>query len=284
LSTSTKEVVVRKLFLSLAAVALVAVPASGLAGLLPDYFGVNMSTGSVGLGEETFEDVFTHDWTPSMHIGTTDFVVDDWYGKAYLSFDPYITLFGSVPSGGEPFDVEAIYLDNDEESLFVTFVTSFPSDGFTHPEIPAVHVPAGDIAIGLNGGLYDFGIDIDGGTNQLHATTPSDWYVWDETFAVAAQGELTHFSGGVPLGPVAVAYTAAGITENEFETYVIEATIPLVLLGDPQDGTMVYVHFVCGCRNDASGTNPILKLEGDIDRDPLATEISTWGGVKAQFR
>ncbi|MCK4548236.1 MAG: hypothetical protein KAW17_12445 [Candidatus Eisenbacteria sp.] len=274
----------RKMLLGFVAIVFLAVPVSSYAGLVTDYFGVTLSTGSVGLGDETFEDVFTHDWTPSQHIGTTDFVVDDWYGKESLSFDPYITLFGSVPSGGEPYDVEAIYLDNDGEFLYVSIVTSFPPEGFTHPEIPDIHVPPGDITIGINGGLYDFGIDVDGGTGIIHATTPSDWYVWNETYSVPAQGELTHFDGGVALGPVALSYTSAELTENECDTFLIEAVIPLVFLGDPPDGTQLYVHWVCGCRNDASGSNPILKLEGDIDRDPLATQMTTWGGVKAQFR
>jgi hypothetical protein len=282
--TTTKEVTVRKSLLFFAAVVLVTAPVTTQATLLGDHFGVQLTTGTVVVGDHTFYDVFIHDWQPTLNTVTADYVADDWYGKDVLSFDPWITLFGGIPSGGEPFDVEAIYLDNDEDSLYLSIVTSFPSAGFTHPAIPDIHVAPGDVAIGIGGGMYDYGIDIDGGTGILHATDPSDWYVWNETYSVPAQGELTNFSGGIPLGAVGLSYEPTGTVENEFDTYLIEATVPLAMIGDPQDGTPVYVHWVCGCRNDASGNNPILKLMGEIDRQPLATEATTWSSMKALFR
>jgi hypothetical protein len=277
---------VKRWVLCLALACLLGLPvqAGATVTVLADRFGVTLETGSVTAGGETFTDVFVHDWAPTRNVLTTDYVVDDWYGKTSLSFSPYITLFGSVPSGGEPYDVEAIYVDNDEANLYLSIVTSFPQSGYTHPQVPSVNVPPGDITIGLGGGLHDYGIDVDGGTGLLYRTTPSDWYLWNTTFAVPAQGELTHFAGGTPLGPVSFVYHSTGIVENEFDTYLLEAVVPLSLLGDPPDGTDIYVHWVCGCRNDASGTHPILKLWGDIDRSPLATKSVTWSGIKAQYR
>jgi len=163
-------------------------------------------------------------------------------------------------------------------------VTSFPPEGFTHPEIPDFHVPPGDIAIGLNGGTYDFGIDINGGTGMLHATTEADWFVFDDPHAVDAQGEHTHFSGGTVVGPVDVVYESMGLLENEFDTFRIEVAVPLSYLGYPDCGATVYTHWVCGCRNDASGNHPILKLTGDLDGMPSATDATSWSSVKALFR
>ncbi|MCK4548235.1 MAG: hypothetical protein KAW17_12440 [Candidatus Eisenbacteria sp.] len=273
-----------KSLLCIATVVLLAIPMTAGAGLLEDYFGVVLETGEVTLGETTFLDVFVHDWNPTLHIATTDMAMDDWYGKDVLSFDPWVTLFGSVPSGGEVFDVEAIYLDNNAAFLYLSIVTSFPPDGFTHPEIPDFHVVPGDIAIGLNGGTYDFGIDVDGGTGDLYATDVSDWFVYDESHSVAAQGELANFSGGTLVGSLDLTYQATGVIENEFDTHVIEVVIPMAYLGHPMCGSEIYVHWVCSCRNDATGSNPILKLFGELDGGPSSTEPSTWSSMKALFR
>jgi hypothetical protein len=274
----------RKWLLCVAVGFVLAAPSASEASLLEDYFGVTLETGSVTVGSDTYDDVFIHSWMPSLHTGTTDFVYDDWYGKEALSFEPHVTLFGSVPSGGEVFDVEAYFLDNDAGFLYLSIVTSFPPEGFTHPQIPDVHVPPGDIAIGLDGGMYDFGIDVSDGTGLLYATDVSDWFIWDPPHCVPAQGELTLFSGGTLIGPTNLTYESAGIVENEFDTYLIEVALPLEMLGYPQCGTSIYIHWVCGCRNDASGENPILKLFGLLEGGTTGTEQASWGSVKALFR
>jgi hypothetical protein len=257
---------------------------TGDAGLLEDYFAVTPQTGSVTLGPDTFTDVFTHSWSPTLNFATTDFVADDWYGKDVLSFSPWVTLFGSVPSGGEIFDTEAIYLDNDADFLYICIVTSFPPEGFTHPEVSSVHVIPGDIAIGLHGGTYDYGIDVDGGTGDMYATVASDWFLPAPSNSVEAQGELPNFSGGTLIGTATLTYESLGVIENEFDTYAIEVIVPMAFLGHPDCGSPIYVHWVCGCRNDATGNNPILKLFGELDGGPTSTEAATWSSVKALFK
>jgi hypothetical protein len=274
----------RQWVLVFASALLLVLPSVVQAGLLEDHFGVTLATGSIEYLGNPYTDVFTHDWTPTLNASTVDYVVDDWYGKDALSFSPYMTLHGSVPSGGEPYDVEAIYMDADLEFLYLCFVTSFPPQGYEHPQLPGVVVPPGDIAIGLNGGIYDFGIDINDGTGMIYRTTPSNWLLLDPGHSVAAQGELTNFAGGVPIGPVGIVYQPTGIIENEFMTYRLEVTVPLAYLDYPACGTMIYVHWSCACRNDATGGNPILKLVGDLDGWASATQATTWSSVKSLFR
>ena len=251
---------------------------SASASVLESHFGVNLAVGFKDFGAgKSGADAHVNSWTPTS--ATADFAVDDWYGKAALQYDPLPTSYpvtwgvGSWPSGGEPYDVEAVYFDDDADNLYISVVTSVPGcPGFAQPGLESYgSIFSGDLSIGVNGAAYAFGVDInlnDTGENAgthgtdttigtgLYATTASDWYVGNAAYAKAGT-YLPNFNGAaIPasfLGDVAVEYLATGIIENEFETYVIGVTIPRALIGDLTPGDDVYARYASGCRNDVLG-------------------------------
>ena len=133
------------------------------------------------------------DWigrhTPSVGFDFSgDSVQHQWYGSVVEHKDPYgaDSPYDYYPSGGEYYDLEAVYFDNDRSYLYIAFVTTAPfyntwtnSNGVvchdigvadsSSPMTNSVVIP-GDIAfdLGLNNGVsekegvfhYDFGINL----------------------------------------------------------------------------------------------------------------------------
>jgi hypothetical protein len=230
--------------LSLAALLMVmAVPAS--ASLLSDWFGVDMTVDGAGS--------FSHDWTPTS--ATADYVVDDNWSSHFLR----------PPHGGEQFDVEAIYFDNDAANAYMAIVTSFttPSGVFYLGDV----IHPGDIAVNLGGGTYDYGIDVDGGTGRVADTGPGDWYQSNGIFL--AEVGPTNFAGGTTLGMASLDVYDYGLVERGYGTYVIEVTVPRAYLGNPGDGDMVGLEWTMGCRND------IIGLDGSFDGETVVPEPGT---------
>jgi hypothetical protein len=218
-------------------VAFGAVPAG--ASLLSDLFGVSLS---VGGGQ-----IFNHDWAPVS--STADyFVSDNW--SAY---------FGRPPYGGEAFDIEAMYFDNDAEHAYVAVVTSVPVP--MGAPFFGVMVNPGDLFLDLGGGVLDYGVDIDGGTGLVADTDPGDWFQ-SNTQYVADVGP-TNFAGGLPMGYAAVEYYNYGLVERGFGTYVFEVTVDRALLGNPGAGAPIGLGWTLGCRND------LVYVEGTFDGQPM---------------
>ena len=88
--------------------------------LLEDWFGVQLGLVNHGGGDGPYA-FDLNSFAPTKHTGTADYVQTDWYGK-YLISD----IWGQKPHGGETYDVEALYLDNDQDNLYLAIVTSFP--------------------------------------------------------------------------------------------------------------------------------------------------------------
>lgn len=260
--------------------------AAGLAaaGPLADHFGVNLAVGPATLAGHAVTDTFTNSWTPVPP--TADYVIGDWYGKPALEWDPYPThkppkwAVGTFPNGGEPFDVEALYFDDDMLNIYIAVVTSVPAPpGYVQPGHPTEeygYIFTGDLSIGVNGTPYAYGIDInlndtgpDAGThgtdttvgNRLYSTAASDWYLGNPEWA--SDGTLlTNFDGsasGTYVGDVTVTYTDTGLVENEFPVWLLEITIPRALIPEAVYGTELQIAYSSGCRND------LLTLTGTID-------------------
>jgi hypothetical protein len=210
-----------------------AVPAG--AALLSDWFGVELAV-------DRFGD-FTHDWTPTSETAE------------YFADDNWSTHLGRRPYGGEQFDIEAMYFDDDATNAYIAVVTSLPiPDGV---QFLGEQVVPGDLAIDLGGGTYDLGVDIDGGTGQVADTEETDWFQANTHF-VAETGP-SNFAGGVDLGTATVDYYDYGLMENGFGTYVFEVTISKSLLMNPGIGEGIGLEWTLGCRND------LVSLNGTFD-------------------
>jgi hypothetical protein len=209
-----------------------AVPAS--ASLLGDWFGVSLSVGGTGS--------FNNSWAPIS--STADYFVDD----------NWSSHFGRTPHGGELFDVEAIYFDNDATHAYIAVVTSFAVPNGVPYLGSTVH--AGDLAVNLGGGAHEVGVDVDGNTGRMAATTPGDWYQSNSLFV--AESGLTNFTGGVELGYATLNAYNYGLVERGKPTYVFELTFDRSLIGS-SDGDPIGLEWTMGCRND------VINLAGDFD-------------------
>ncbi|MCD6333451.1 MAG: DUF11 domain-containing protein [Bacteroidales bacterium] len=156
-------------------------------------------------------DLPSFDWAtfvPTRHTETVDWIESDWYGNwstdnwnhATIDHESYD---GSdedwYPSGGEMYDVEALYFDNDENYFYIVVITSVPhyhyvaaidsSDvGIYEPRLPA-WVRPGDLSINLfkdtphkerygTYWYYNYGVDVvhenrDSLLSQAGAMTPA---------------------------------------------------------------------------------------------------------------
>jgi hypothetical protein len=209
------------------AVLLAILPSIASADLLQDYFGVSLT-----LQQSSTEDpyrtgqyayYFSNSWVPTPT--NADYVVGDWQG----TWDPgdFDTCDAGI-SGGEPYDVEAIYFDDDPTNLYIAIVTSFPEPPglLEQRATPQLLIVTGDLALDLGLGpaydddfRYNFGININGETrpdeawqnatssstsegSDLYRTYNSDWYVGTPDYAVEPNtdnrraGELTNFDPG----------------------------------------------------------------------------------------
>ena len=195
--------------------------------LLQDWFGVNLElTNTLSGGNNNWSFVLDS-FEPTRRLETANWVQADWYGNWNPTSFTQSTVRGAAPSGGEWYDVEALYFDNDEENIYIVVVTSFPFEGrdllgSTYSDVglkdtrisPAIWVRPGDLSLnlGLNstsGWSYDFGVNVanelrpDSGNiaamrnNNLdyrtYKTQNDAWYLGHPQNAPTAQGELTNF-------------------------------------------------------------------------------------------
>ena len=277
--------------------------------VLDEHFGVSLSltyspnaAGNLRFNRPSF--------TPST-IGSIDYVVNDWWNgnNTQTASDENPTGGfggGNNVSGGEAYDVEAIYIDDDPNNIYIAIVTSF-DDPWGVSNGSSFYV-SGDIAIdvGLNPNHsgtdafgYDYGININYETQQgpgqdatvsgtpptfpnyhsMYRTSNNDWYLGNPNSAIQASGEYTNIDpnnvnfSGILAGSVFVdyrLYTFPGNQkENGYDTYIIEAVIPRIFFGGLNEGDPIGISWSPGCRNDGG----VLHLFGDIDtpfEPPLA--------------
>ncbi len=221
----------------------VAVPAG--ASLLSDLFGITLSVNGAG--------AFNNSWAPV--TSTADYFVDD----------NWSTYFARTPHGGEMFDIEAIYFDNDATFAYMAVVTSLPVPVGAY--YLGESVLPGDFAVDLGDEQYDVGIDIDEGTGVVADVGLGDWYQSSVNF-IAELGP-THFDGGVPLGLASINYYDYGLVERGYSTYVFEITVPRTAFRNPVHGDAIGLTWSMGCRND------VINLQGTFDGDTVVPEPTT---------
>ena len=296
---------------------MLALGATAQAGLLSDHFGVTLEIDVAAGHTDIYQSQTTYptlqsSYTPTANIATTDWIVDDWHGC--WSTTQFFTCqsapgFGQEPAGGEPYDVEAVYFDDDPYNYYIAIVTSFdPPPGRVDPRVGGgTLVVTGDLALdwGLNPQhsvqdpfRYDYGVDVNnearqasgdavsGGTaigDQLYRTANTDWYLGTPSGAVSANGENTNFdptySGLTPLGTVASTYTeytfASGLPETLYPTRVVEVTIPRQLLPNKEPGDTIGLGWVMGCRIDGHQAYGIMRLDDAVIDTPQIPEPAT---------
>ena len=94
--------------------------------LLSDRFGVTLQLQptSGGAGSYSFN---WASFKPTKNANTVDWIEADWFGWwSTSSTSDHSNVRGYYPSGGEWYDVEAIYFDNDDVNFYVAIVTSVP--------------------------------------------------------------------------------------------------------------------------------------------------------------
>ena len=114
--------------------------------------------------------------------------------------------------------------------------------------------------------------------NQVYNTT-SGWYLGTPYGAVnpVTGNESNSFTNFDPSYDAGAGMTATGTAtvnwyqlalphqENNWDTYVIEITIPLSALGDLGPGDTLRYHWLMGCRNDGSDAEAYMTGSGDVD-------------------
>lgn len=212
---------------------------------------------------------------------------------------------GTYPSGEEPYDTEAYYFDDDGTNLYFAVVMGFPSPatGLFNDDRLNINVVQGDFAIDLPGGSgqtdswgfgYDYGVDLvdenrpaSGNVNSLASNTLGNgvyrttdgWYLGTPANAVnPITGNLSNsftnfdpsYNGGSGVTSVGAATTnwyqlSLPNQENNWNTYVIEITIPRAILPGLHRGDALQYHWLMGCRNDGNDAVAYMTGGGDID-------------------
>lgn len=274
--------------------------------LLESHFGITLSVSeqtdhSDILGGDYTRYVFDNTWAPTP--ASADYALDDY--TDYWSETDASVGDGTVIAGGEIYDVEALFFDDDAENLYMSIVTSFaPPPGYYEDRITGSTplVVTGDLALnlGLNGPAsandpfnYDYAVNLNNEVRQspgdatangtpalggaLYRTANSDWYTGTPNYAVdTPKDELTNFDPffdggrGTDTGTNAVvAYTLISfhndVLENNHETYVIDVTIPRSGLPTLYVGDEVEFQYVMGCRNDGGSEVGVVRLSGVVN-------------------
>ena len=217
--------------------------------LLKDWFGVNLQlTNTLAGGANPWSFVLPS-FAPTKRLETANWAQEDWYGNWNISNMTQSTVRGKTPSGGEWYDVEALYFDNDEDNIYIVVVTSFPFDGRELNGDPVagavglrdtragggIWIRPGDLSLnlGLNGLVdgwrYDFGVDLvdeirptSGNIttmrsntlgNRLYRTENAAWYLGHPNNSPGAQGELTNFD---PVSSASLVTFKGEVTTNYY--------------------------------------------------------------------
>jgi len=174
-------------------------------------------------------------------------------GHAYSTYyEDMITLFNGVeviePYGGEEYDIEALYMDQDTEFLYVAIVTSVP------PNDPSNK--AQDLALNIDKNMgtgeygYEYGVklgSITGGVDQFGIYFNPDWLPGH----LAPDVKPTMIDSGTKVGTAQGVYSDSGIMDNGKTNYIIELAIPKSALGNPAAPVSLYDMFIAEyCGND----------------------------------
>ena len=184
------------------------------------------------------------------------------------TYNPYFEpkVDGKVqPVGGETFDVEALYLDEDKDYIYVAIVTSMPPEGICSStgrccSATDPYYCPGDLAIDIDfnlatGGLgYEYGVRLgsyDSNQFKIYRTDEDeDWYK-TQVCPSNKPATVNVAHAGNPVGSAIGAYVFKGNWETPYNkpVYVIELAIPKTVIGSTSSYQVH--HAEAGCGNDA---------------------------------
>jgi len=149
-----------------------------------------------------------------------------WNGGEYIS-----------PSGGEHYDIEAMYFDSDASNAYFAIVTSYSEYGM------------GDLAIDIAGEKYGIVLqDPESGTSKGQIYHNPSWNDPNQ-YQFPANGPY-RITGGTLNGIGSVAYVNSGIPDYSYSNYIIEISAPRTALGSPSNGDVSKLHTTIWCGND----------------------------------
>ena len=153
--------------------------------------------------------------------------------------------------GGQTFDVEAMYFDNDATTGYLAIITGFPITG-------AQNFLPGDLGISAdNDFIYEYGIDLpyDNGV-PVQLETVSAWTsVFYPDYGTVA--DPFQINASTDAGDATFAYSGTATNSH----YVYEFSFLLADLG-LENGGDVNFHWTMGCGND------FLVLQADVNPVP----------------
>jgi len=168
--------------------------------------------------------------------------------------------------GGNSFDTEAMYFDNDQNNGYLAVVQGLPITGGTAPYNPWF-LP-GDIGIDVDGdGAYEYGIDV---SEYNPATKKAKLYsnpTWEDVhYSAFSEANPWRISSGSYLNLIDFVYSG-----NQNTHYVLEAAVPLSYFGlsaNPGDAVSpIGAHWTMECGND------YLNLDATVNPVPEPSTI-----------
>jgi len=151
------------------------------------------------------------------------------------------------PYGSDYYDIEAIYLDQDDDCIYVAVVTGEDPDatGDARP---------GDLALNLDGDPntgeygYEYGIKLgtQTGLEQFGIYSNPDW---QEPYYIPMNRPGVLLSGN-KVGKATGKYVDSGIYDNGYTNYIIELAIPKSAVGNPGHVSIYNLHLSEGCGNE----------------------------------
>jgi hypothetical protein len=167
----------------------------------------------------------------------------------------------NVPWGGKPYDIEAMYLAQDNDNIYVAIVTSMPQDGLLGNSSGDDVTPA-DLAMHfktVSGSKYGFEYGVKLGTEKVPGNyNPGDivylpnWQDNGYILPVVPDVIDSALPGGGVVGHAQISYTDSWINhvDHGSNQHVIELTIPKADVG--VDGNVALSNFLItqNCQND----------------------------------
>jgi hypothetical protein len=176
-------------------------------------------------------------------------------GHAYTTYkEPKVILKGNgeviEPYGSPPeeYDIEAMYMDQDANNLYVVIITSLPQDGTgsVEPQDLALNIDQ-DPNTGEYG--YEFGVKLGTETSlqQFGIYNNIHWGVGQ----LIPANKPTVILSGTKVGDATGAYVDLGKSDNSYPNYVVEMAIPKSTIGNPTKPVSIYDLFTSEyCGND----------------------------------
>jgi hypothetical protein len=166
------------------------------------------------------------------------------------------------PAGGEVYDIEALYFDDQVGFANFAIVTSMPESG--HTDQWGRHTDTGDIALDLDNNPatgqygYEYGIQTSGPKKGQVCYMPS-WSLPNAADGFPQDAPSTMYCNGTNskiLGYAQLKYASAGVSDNGYPNWVIETKIPKWMIGMPAKGSLGDIHVTITCGNDVVEIRP----------------------------